>query len=45
MNVKARLLMTERFEGLGTQPGRAPEAAAMIGVFFVTDVSPLGEWS
>jgi hypothetical protein len=32
MNVKARLLMTERFEGLGTQPGRAPEAAAVIGV-------------
>jgi hypothetical protein len=32
MNVKGRLLMTERFEGLGTQPGRAPEAAAVKGV-------------
>jgi hypothetical protein len=32
MNVKTRLLMTERFWDLRTQPGRAPEAAAVIGV-------------
>ena len=37
MNVKGRLLMTERFEVLGTQRGRAPEAAAMLGVLSYRD--------
>ena len=32
MNVKGRLWMTERFEELEAQLGRASEAAAVIGV-------------
>jgi hypothetical protein len=44
MNVKGRLLMTERFCDLRTQPVHAPEAAALIGVLF-TDISSLGKCS